>query len=116
MNQQGMTLIEVMIALALLAIAGLALMQTQHERVRNLHYLEQKQIAGWVTENQLALLQLSALPNAGVQDVQMAGERWHWQVQKLPTTQPRVQRIEIAVWRNHAEGAPLARLYSWVTQ
>jgi len=116
MNQQGRTLIEVMIALALLAIAGLALMQTQHERVRNLHYLEQKQIAGWVAENQLVLLQLSALPNTGVQDVQMAGERWHWQVQSLPTTQPSVQRVEIAVWRNSIEGAPLARLYSWVTQ
>lgn len=46
----------------------------------------------------------------------MAGERWHWQVQSLPTTQPNVQRVEIAVWRNSVEGAPLARLYSWVAQ
>lgn len=116
MKQRGMTLIEVMIALALLSIAGLALMNTQHERVRNLHYLEQKQLAGWIAENQLAMWQLSSAQTTAQQQVMMAGERWYWQAQLIPTTQPDVQRIEIAVWLNQVEGSPLARLYSWVAR
>jgi len=115
-RQRGMTLIEVMIAMALLAIAGLALMKTSQEQVRNLSYLEQKQLAGWVAANQMALLHLApaAVPEHG--EVTLAGEQWRWQRIMQPTTEAGIKRVEMAVWHNRAEGTPLVRLFGWVAQ
>ncbi|MFM5136527.1 prepilin-type N-terminal cleavage/methylation domain-containing protein, partial [Aeromonas rivipollensis] len=39
---RGMTLLEVMVALAVFAIAGLAVMKTASEHLSGLNYLEQK--------------------------------------------------------------------------
>lgn len=114
--QRGMTLIEVMIAMALLSIAGLALMKTSQEQIRNLGYLEKKQLAGWVAANQMALLHIMPedIPEHG--EVRLSGEQWRWQLIREPTTEPAVKRVEIAVWHNRAEGTPLVRLFSWVVQ
>ncbi|MGL4715173.1 MAG: GspI family T2SS minor pseudopilin variant ExeI, partial [Aeromonas sp.] len=53
MHARGMTLLEVMVALAVFAIAGLAVMKTASEHLFALNYLEQKTMATWVVENQL---------------------------------------------------------------
>ncbi|MFZ4214249.1 type II secretion system minor pseudopilin GspI [Pantoea endophytica] len=109
-----MTLIEVMVAMALLAIAGLALLNTTSEQVRNVHYLEKKQFAAWVAENQMILMTLTTSePPASTQ---LAGEHWVWQVAQRPSTESGVQMREIAVWHEKAEGAPLIRLHSWIAQ
>lgn len=114
--QRGMTLIEVMIAMALLSIAGLSLMKTSQEQIRNLSYLEKKQLAGWVASNQMALFHITpvGMPEHG--DVRLADEQWRWQLIMEPTTEPAMKRVEIVVWHNRAEGTPLVRLFSWVAQ
>lgn len=48
-----MTLLEVMVALVVFAIAGLAVMKTASEHLSGLSYLEQKTLATWVVQNQL---------------------------------------------------------------
>lgn len=60
MNARGMTLLEVMVALAVFAIAGLAVMKTASEHLSGLNYLEQKTLATWVVENQLVQQKLEA--------------------------------------------------------
>jgi general secretion pathway protein I len=111
MNQRGMTLIEVMVAMAVLAMAGLALLKTSHEQVRNMNALEQKQIAGWVADNQLTLQMLRPSPGSGIQ--QQAGRVWYWRVTYVPTSQPGVTAVEVEVRDRQDDRDPLVRLNSW---
>ena len=51
--QKGFTLLEVMLAMAVFAIAGVALVGSAENNFRNLSHLEKKMLANWVASNQL---------------------------------------------------------------
>ena len=57
-KQAGMTLIEVMVALAVFALSGLAMMQATLQQTRQLGRMEEKTLAGWLADNQLVQLRL----------------------------------------------------------
>jgi len=54
----GFTLIEVMLAMAVFAIAGVALLSAATNNARNISYLEDKMFANWVASNQLVATHL----------------------------------------------------------
>ncbi|CAO95833.1 type II secretion system minor pseudopilin GspI [Erwinia tasmaniensis] len=116
MKQRGMTLLEVMVALAILAIAGLALMKTTGEQVRNLTLLEQKQFAYWVADNQLAERYLERtwpaqqwLYGTSV----MAEQRWFWRWRGVSTSDPKIRALEIEVRSDKNSQHAIATLHSW---
>ena len=77
---RGMTLLEVMVALAVFAIAGLAVMKTASEHLSGLNYLEEKTLATWVVENQLVQQKLEAKwpGDSWVEgNEELAGETWY---------------------------------------
>lgn len=57
-RQAGMTLIEVMVALVIFALAGLAVMQSTLQQTRQLGRMEEKILASWLADNQLVQLRL----------------------------------------------------------
>ncbi|MCK8295980.1 type II secretion system minor pseudopilin GspI, partial [Erwinia amylovora] len=100
MKQRGMTLLEVMEAMAKLAIAGLALKKTIGEQVRNLTRLEQKQFAHGVADNQLAQLYLQRTwPAQQWQhfNTLIAEERWFCRFRGVSTGDPGFRGLEIEV-------------------
>jgi len=116
--QAGMTLLEVMIAMAVFALAGLAVMNSASEHLRSLSYLEQKSMAQWVASNQLTELKLSrAWPGdewtRGTSE--MAGSTWHWRFRGGATADPRFRAIELEV-RDTDAGTPLVRLTTYVAR
>jgi general secretion pathway protein I len=107
-----MTLLEVMVALAILALASLAVMKASSEQIRNLDHLERKQFAAWIAENQLTQLRLQqAWPaeswHHGV--TTMAGVVWHWRWRGVTTSTPALRSLEIEV-RLDEGTEPLAQL------
>ncbi|CAI1926529.1 Tfp pilus assembly protein PilV [Serratia quinivorans] len=116
MNERGMTLLEVMVALMVLAIAGLAAMKTSTEQVRNLDYLEQKQIAAWVAENQMTWLRLQNVWPAErwhQGQTEMADQTWYWRWQGVSTTTPKLRALEIEVHQDANYSQPLALLRTY---
>ena len=51
MRVRGMTLLEVMVALAIFAVAGLTVVRTVSQQLVGLTLLEEKTIATWVADN-----------------------------------------------------------------
>lgn len=96
----GFTLIEVIIALAVLAFAMGAVITGMARYADNAAYLREKTVALWVAHNRLSELDLEpAWPALGKSDgdVDMAGVEWRWFVTVSETPDPDVRRVEIRV-------------------
>lgn len=110
---QGFTLIEVLVAMAILALSMFALMQTAASQSRNITTLRDRAIAEWVAANKLAELQ--ALRTWGstekkTGETTMANVTWHWQAEFFEVNDDDLRRVEISVRRNPDSNNPLYRL------
>ena len=96
----GFTLIEIIIAVAVLATAMGAIITGMARYADNAGYLREKTVALWVAHNRLTELELeSGWPETGKSDgdVEMAGAQWRWFVTVLATPDPSVRRVDIRV-------------------
>ena len=119
-SSPGFTLVEVMVALMILALSLTALQFRITQHVNNSAYLRDKTVAGWIAQNQLELLRLeSRLENATISEsrsgiVTMAGKSWLWQA--VPQTdagqdtESRIVPLVISVADNNSPDSPLATL------
>ena len=100
----GFTLIEVLVAVAVLAFAMGALVTGMARYAENAAYLREKTVALWVAHDRLTEIELeAAFPAVGKSDgdVEMAGIKWRWFVEVSETPDPDVHRVGIRV---RAEG------------
>lgn len=112
----GFTLIEVLIALAVLAISMVALIQAGGARAEHVGYLRDRTLATWVAADRIAELRLAAgWPGTGARDgeFEMAGRTWLWNAEIGETPEPAVRRVEVAV-RLDEDAEPLARVAGYL--
>lgn len=98
--KHGFTLLEVMIALAIFALAATLVLQIASGALNNQQILEDKMVAGWVAENQTAQLYLMPLGQRAVRhqgESKMAGRRWYWRTIPLKTRNSLLQAVDIEV-------------------
>lgn len=113
MRARGFTLIEVLVAVAVLAIALSAVISAMARQADNAGYLKQKTIALMVAHNRLAELQLEkTTPDTGRSDgkVEMSGVEWKWQVEIKATEDDRLHRVDITVQGPAQKSGSLAQI------
>ncbi|HGG9105586.1 TPA: type II secretion system minor pseudopilin GspI [Enterobacter cloacae] len=111
-KEQGMTLLEVMVALVIFSTAALALMNSVSLNVRFTHGLADSLQASWVAENQLAEAKLSntPFPNALQTGTEiMGGRSWIWRKQRVKTAENRFAD-EVQVYAEDDEDKPVLSL------
>ena len=116
---KGFTLIEVMLAMAVFSIAGIAILGTADTNVRNLGYLESKIMASWVASNQLVEVTVkSAWPpkNNKKGKVELAGQTWFWQQKVLKTTDSDMRSIVMQVRLDEKETSALTSLTTYISK
>lgn len=117
--KKGFTLIEVMLAMAVFSVAGIAILGTADTNARNLGYLESKIIASWVASNQLveANLDNSWPPkNNRKGKVEVAGQEWFWQQKVIKTTDKDMRAIVMEVRLEEKEESALTTLMTYVSK
>ncbi len=80
-RQHGFTLIEVMVALTIIAISLGALLNTSGTQAYSATYLKQKTLAHWVAVNELTQIRISkTFPGVGEKkgSTDMANHEWFW--------------------------------------
>ncbi|WP_406568841.1 GspI family T2SS minor pseudopilin variant ExeI [Aeromonas caviae] len=115
----GMTLLEVMVALAVFAIAGLAVMKTASEHLASLNYLEQKTLATWVVENQLVQQKLEGKwpGDSWVEgDEEMAGQTWYWRYRGVATADSNFRALDMEVRTAPKADSPVAMIRTYLSR
>ena len=103
MRTKGFTLVEVMVALAIVAIALPAVMMALYQQADDTAYLRDKTIAQMVAANQLAQMRLVVGATRNLQTGKDSGvstmvERdWYWWLETKKTPVADFFRIEISV-------------------
>lgn len=97
---RGFTLLELLVAMAIFAIAGVAVIRTTSEHIRAVTQLEELTIASYIAENQLQLAKLDTTwpPEARLQgEVEMAQRRWLWQLVAEQTPDPEFRQLTVTI-------------------
>lgn len=113
MNDEGFSLIEALVALAILAIATVGLVRTVETHIDSTRAMEGRQAAMWVAENRLAELEARA---GGANEVEMLGRRWRVAVAERATADAEIRRVRIDVYEMAGQpgASPLASLDGFV--
>lgn len=96
----GFTLLEVLVSLAIVAIAMGALIKGGVSNANNAAYLRDKTVAHWVAMNKVAEFQLDAAwPGVATTEgkVEMASREWEWKAKVTETPDADVRRLDVEV-------------------
>lgn len=100
-DSTGFTLIEVMVALAIFAVAVAGLSSAMHNNVRNAGYLKDKTVANWIANNKMVEIN-AAGDYPPLQDrsdkIEYAGAEWvvNTKIQKAQTKMA-IRIVEVSV-------------------
>lgn len=114
----GFTLIEVLVALAVVAVALIALVRAASVQVGSFDALRERTLAGWVASNVLTEMRLTtSLPATGRSDgrVRFASRDWRWVRDVKGTPDPGIRRVDIHVFLGNAHD-PSASLIGFAAQ
>ena len=100
-HKSGFTLIEVLIALAIIAIALTALLKATGQDVAHTARIKEKLISHWVAMQGVTAIQLGLIPVNLNQEITektiMLGETWYWRAKLSQTPINSTQQITITV-------------------
>lgn len=138
---RGFTLIEVMVALAVVAMALPAMLTLVMSQLDGTVAIREKTLAFWVAENELTRIRMQQryftdmkLPDTDKGTVNMGSMQWYWEMTWEETTMEDFYRVEILVYaggpvnpnssgsspsstarRNLANKEPMARLAGFLS-
>jgi general secretion pathway protein I len=116
-NCPGFTLVEVLVALAIVAVALLAVLRVAGQGAQNSVDLKARLFAGWVAQDRMAEHRAKGdwLPTgkqAGSQ--RQGGVQFAWREEVVPTPNPAFRRVDIYVYADPSDSHHLAHLTGFV--
>jgi general secretion pathway protein I len=112
-SSRGFTLVEVLVALAVVALGLTALMVAVSGTARTSGYLRDKTIAQWIALNRLTQVRLQVNKLGDTQDtgqIDFAGQKWHYDTRYFDTQFQSMKRVVVRVYPGDTKtkGNPIA--------
>lgn len=96
-RQRAFTLIEVLVALAIVAFGLTALFSVTNQTARASSYLREKTLAQWIAVNKITETRLTGQPPAEDEtkgEIKYANLDWRWELKKIKTPVKGIVRLE----------------------
>ena len=119
MRTDGFTLLEVLVALAVLSLAMLVLVQSAGQAAANSDALRERTLAHWVALDRLTEVRvIEGWPEIGRSSgrVEQGQQQWYWQLEVSATTDIDLRRLDIAVYLERRDGEPVVRRVGFVAR
>ena len=118
-SAKGFTLIEVMVALAIIAIALSSLIKASGNHTNSASYLKSKTLAHYVAMNEITQLQIEkAWPDLGTikKSSEMAGVEWYWtrEVKKTGDESGNIRGLKFTVFLDDDHTRNLAMIQAFI--
>jgi general secretion pathway protein I len=119
-RSRGFTLVEVLVALIIVAMGLTALMVAVSGTARTSGYLRDKTLAQWIALNRLTEVRLNSnnkfAKNTDTAQLDFAGRTWHYDTQYFDTSITTMKRVVVRVYagESKAKGSPLAESTSFL--
>jgi general secretion pathway protein I len=112
-RQRGFTLVEVLVALMIVAIGLAALMLSVSSTARTSGYLRDKTLAQWMALNRLSEVRLNLSKfgqNTDTGEIYFANRTWHYDTRYYDTSIATMKRVVVRVYAGDAKtkGNPVA--------
>lgn len=117
---RGFTLIEIMVAMAIIAIALASLMKASGNHTHSAAYLKAKTLAHYVAMNEVTRLQLSKeWPDLGSssKSTEMAGIEWYWtrEVEKTGDESGNIRGVKFTIYQDDKRTQNLAQVQAFIS-
>jgi general secretion pathway protein I len=119
LRSRGFTLVEVLVALMIVAIGLAALMTAVSATARTSGYLRDKTLAQWIALNRLTEVRLTVNKlgqNTDTGQLEFANRTWHYDTRYFDTSIAGMKRVVVRVWLGKAatKSNPVAESYSFM--
>jgi len=99
-KHSGFTLIEVMIALAVVSIGLMATLNAANQEIRGASITQDKMTAYWLMQNKMAEIRLkgdwpSTTQRSGTDEI--FEQSWRWKTETKKTDNPNIRKVEISL-------------------
>jgi len=114
---KGMTLLEVIVALAVFAIAAVSITKSIGDQIANLPILEERTYAQWVADNVMVDARLgSKFPDIGKSEgeMELAGRDWFWRKEVVKTADEKFRMLRVSVSTDDRFKRTAAQVNSYV--
>jgi general secretion pathway protein I len=118
-RNRGFTLVEVLVALTIIAIALGALLNTAGTQASSTAYLKQKTIAHWVALNELTQIRIAGeFPDLGDKrgSTEMANHAWYWVRTTKQTEDDNAREVTFTVYADDDYQENLTSLIGYATR
>lgn len=116
---RGMTLLEVMVALAIFALAALSLVRTTGQQMVGISTMEEKTFATWAADNRQVELKLAKTwPNLSWVEgtEEMANQKWYWRWKGVETEDEKFRALDVEVRSDPKSENPRVTLRTYVNR
>jgi len=99
-SERGFTLVEVMVALAIVALALTAMASSINTMIDNANTMRDRTFASWIAQNKIVEVRLSGeVPEVGTSsgEIEYGGTLWDWRVVISETGVESFMRIDVTV-------------------